>query len=466
MVIKFLGAAREVTGSKHLIITDKGVKILLDCGMFQGKGLETDSMNRNLGFDPAEIDYLILSHAHIDHSGLIPYIYKLGFRGNIICTHATRDLCSIMLADSGHIQEQDTETFNKKRARKGLPAVEPIYSKDDAIACMDSFVGIPYRKTFPLDDQIQVTITNTGHLLGSGVINLEIKEKGRITRIAYTGDIGRPVNRILQSPQPFPQADFLIAESTYGDRLHEIRQIAEDNLLNVVNKTCVEKGGKLIIPSFSIGRAQEIVYSLNNFYNENKLPKVDIYVDSPLAVNATDIFRMHSDCFNKEVLDVMQKDPDPFGFNNLYYIMSVDDSKKLNTIKKPCVIISASGMMEAGRIKHHLANNIEDPKNTILVVGYCAAPTLGARILRGDKQVSIFGKPYSVNASVERIESFSGHADYKEMIRFLECQDKEKLSGIFLVHGEYSAQLAYMANLESQGFSKIEIPAQAEEFSL
>jgi len=466
MVIKFLGAAREVTGSKHLITTDKGVKILLDCGMFQGKGLETDSMNRNLGFDPAEIDYLILSHAHIDHSGLIPFIYKLGFRGNVICTHATRDLCSIMLADSGHIQEQDTETFNKKRARKGLPPVEPIYSKDDAIACMDSFVGIPYRKTFPLDDQIRVTITNTGHLLGSGVINLEIREKEKSTRIAYTGDIGRPVNRILQSPQPFPQADVLIAESTYGDRLHEIRQIAEDNLLNVVHKTCVEKGGKLIIPSFSIGRAQEIIYSLNNFYNENRLPKVDIFVDSPLAVNATDIFRMHSDCFNKEVLEVMQKDPDPFGFNNLYYIMNVEDSNKLNTIKKPCVIISASGMMEAGRIKHHLANSIEDPKNTILVVGYCAAPTLGARILRGDKQVSIFGKQYSVNASVERIESFSGHADFKEMISFLECQDKEMLSGIYLVHGEYSAQLAYKANLESHGFSKIEIPAQAEEFRL
>jgi metallo-beta-lactamase family protein len=434
--------------------------------MFQGKGLETDSMNRNLGFDPAEIDYLILSHAHIDHSGLIPYIYKLGFRGNVICTHATRDLCSIMLADSGHIQEQDTMTFNKKRARKGLPPVEPIYSKDDAIACMDSFVGIPYRKVFPLDENIEVTITNTGHLLGSGVINLSISENGKITRIAYTGDIGRPVNRILQSPQPFPQADILIAESTYGDRLHEIRQIAEDNLLKVVNNTCVEKGGKLIIPSFSIGRAQEIIYSLNNFYNENRLPKVDIYVDSPLAVNATDIFRMHSDCFNKEVLSVMEKDPDPFGFNNLYYIRSVDDSKKLNDIKKPCIIISASGMMEAGRIKHHLANSIENPKNTILVVGYCAAPTLGARILRGDKVVSIFGKQYSVNASVERIESFSGHADYNEMIGFLGCQEKEKLSGIYLVHGEYKAQLTYKANLESHGFSKIEIPAQGEEYSL
>jgi metallo-beta-lactamase family protein len=304
-------------------------------------------------------------------------------------------------------------------------------------------------------------------LLGSSVINLEIREKGKITRIAYTGDIGRPVNRILQSPQPFPPADILITESTYGDRLHETREIAEDNLLKVMYHTCVEKGGKLIIPSFSIGRAQEIIYSLNNFYNANKLPKVDIYVDSPLAVNATNIFRMHSDCFNKDVLEVMQTDPDPFGFNNLYYIMSADDSKKLNTIKKPCVIISASGMMEAGRVKHHLANSIEDPKNTILVVGYCAAPTLGARILNGgDKQVSIFGKQYRVNAAVERIESFSGHADYKEMMSFLECQDKEKLSGIYLVHGEYTAQLSYKNMLENNGFSKIEIPVQGAEYTL
>ena len=466
MKIKFLGAAREVTGSKHLIITDSGKKILLDCGMFQGKGQETDAMNRNLGFDPGEIDYLMLSHAHIDHSGLIPYIYKLGFRGNVICTHATRDLCSIMLADSGHIQEQDMVTHNKKRARKGLPPLEPIYTKDDAIACMDTFISIPYKKIYPLDENIRVTITNTGHLLGSGVINLEIKEKGKLTRISFTGDIGRPQNRILQPPQAFPQADILIAESTYGDRLHDERVVAEDQLLRVVNHTCVEKGGRLIIPSFSIGRAQELIYSLNNFYNDHRLPRVDIYVDSPLAVNATDIFRMHPDCFNKEVQEVLEKDPDPFGFNNLYYIKSVDDSKKLNDIKKPCVIISASGMMEAGRIKHHLANNIENPRNTILVVGYCAAPTLGARILRGDKQVSIFGTQYSVNASVERIEAFSGHADYKEMIDFLGCQDKRQLSGTYLVHGEYTGQLNYKGTLEKNGFSNVDIPARGDEVKL
>ncbi|MBN2273144.1 MAG: MBL fold metallo-hydrolase [Bacteroidales bacterium] len=466
MIIKFLGAAREVTGSKHLIITDKGKKILLDCGMFQGKGLETDSMNRNLGFNPAEIDYLILSHAHIDHSGLIPYIHKLGFDGHIFCTHATRDLCSIMLADSGHIQEQDTVTFNKKRARKGLPPVEPIYTREDALACMDSFISLPYKKPFQLDENIKVSITNTGHLLGSGVINLEIKENGKTTRIAYTGDIGRPKNRILKSPQPFPQSDILIAESTYGDRLHEDSMLSEEKLLNVVNDTCVKKGGKLIIPSFSIGRAQEIIYSLNNFYNAEKLPKVDIYVDSPLAVNATNIFRMHRDCFNKDVLEVMETDPDPFGFNRLFYIMEVKDSKRLNDIKKPCIIISASGMMEAGRIKHHLVNSIENPNNTILVVGYCAPPTLGARILRGDKRVSIFGTEYSVNASVERIESYSGHGDYREMIDFLGCQDNSSLKNMYLVHGEHKAQLSYKATLENNGFSNIEIPARGDEVSL
>lgn len=466
MTIKFLGAAREVTGSKHLITTEQGKKILLDCGMYQGKGLETDNMNRNLGFNPQEIDYIILSHAHIDHSGLIPYIYKLGFQGHVICTHATRDLCAIMLADSGHIHEHDTITFNKKRARKGLPPVEPIYTKEDAVACMNSFISIPYKKPFQLTEEISLSITNTGHLLGSGVINLEIKEKKRTIKLAYTGDIGRPVNRILQPPQPFPQADILIAESTYGDRLHDDNEIANDQLLNIVNQTCVEKGGKLIIPSFSIGRAQEIIYSLNNFYNENKLPRVDIYVDSPLSVNATNIFRMHSECFNKDVIEVMQKDPDPFGFNNLFYIQRVDDSKKLNDIKKPCVIISSSGMMEAGRIKHHLANSIENPKNTILVVGYCAPTTLGAKILRGDKQVSIFGNIYNVNAKIERIESFSGHADYKEMIQFLSCQDQNNLSDVFLVHGEYPSQLSYKKTLEENGFRNIEIPELGQLYSI
>lgn len=266
MKIKFLGATREVTGSKHQVTTNSGKNILFDCGIYQGKGIETENMNRSLNFDPQKIDNIILSHAHIDHSGLIPYIYKLGFRGSVVCTSATRDLCTIMLADAGQIHEHDTMVFNKKLASKGLPPIEPLYTKADAIACMELFIGIPYERKFYIDEQTKLRFTNSGHMLGSGVANLEINENGGKTCIAYTGDVGRPANRIVKPPTPFPQADILIVESTYGDRLHLEHEHAEEELLNIVKATCVEKKGKLIIPSFSVGRTQEIVYSLNNFY--------------------------------------------------------------------------------------------------------------------------------------------------------------------------------------------------------
>lgn len=466
MKIKFIGAAREVTGSKHLITTNPGKKLLLDCGMFQGKGLETDSMNRDLGFDPASLDHIILTHAHIDHSGLIPYMYKLGFRGSVICTSATRDLCAIMLSDSGFIQEHDTNTFNKRRAKKGLPLVTPIYTQEDAKACMSLFIGIPYNMKFRIDDNVKVKFTNTGHMLGSGVANIQILEDGEFKRISYTGDIGRPSNHILAPPVPFPQADFLITESTYGDRLHKDKQGTEEELLSILVDTCVNKGGKLIIPSFSVGRTQEVVYSLNTFFNQGRLPKIDIFVDSPLSVNATSVFRIHPECFNKEVLESMETDPDPFGFNSLFYITRHEDSKKLNDHKKPCVIISASGMMEAGRIKHHLANNISDPKNTVLAVGYCAPTTLGARLLRGDKEVSIHGNLYEVNADIRKIDSYSGHGDYSEMIGFLECQDKSAIKKTFVVHGEYETQKKYSEKLTNEGYSNIEIPAKGAEYEI
>ena len=466
MKIKFIGAAREVTGSKHLITTDSGKKILLDCGMFQGKGLETDGMNRNLMFNPSEIDHVILTHAHIDHSGLIPYIYRLGFRGSVICTSATRDLCAIMLADSGHIQEGDVRWFNKRRIQKGLTPVEPIYKEADARACMELFIGVAYDRKFYIDGNIKVKFTNTGHMLGSGTALIEITENGKTTRIAYTGDIGRPESRILKSPKPFPQCDYLITEATYGDRLHPQLQEAEGELLRVIRETCVEKGGKVIIPSFAIGRTQEVVYALNNFFNQGLLPKVNIYVDSPLAINATEVFRMHTDILNEDVADVMRTDPDPFGFNSLFYIKSPEESKKLNAYKKPCVIISASGMMEAGRIKHHLAINIENPSNTILAVGYCSPSTLGAKILSGADEVSIFGVKHPVKAEVERIEAFSGHGDYNEMINFLSCQDTAQVKKVFLVHGEYKAQQAYKHSLEKAGFNHVLIPEAGEDYTL
>jgi metallo-beta-lactamase family protein len=467
MKIKFIGAAREVTGSKHLITTEEGKRILLDCGMFQGKGLDTDTKNRDLGFDPETVDHIILSHAHIDHSGLIPYLYKKGFRGSIICTNATRDLCSIMLADSAHIQELDVKWFNKKRARQGLPPVEPIYNQEDAENCMNLFIGIEHNRRFYIDNKINVKFTNNGHLLGSSVVNLEILENGKKVHIAYTGDIGRPSNYILRSPDTFPQCDYLIAESTYGNRLHPQVEQSENDFLEIVKETCIEKKGKLIIPAFSIGRTQELVFLLNNFYNQQLLPRIEVFVDSPLSVNATEIYRMHSDSLNKNVKEILKYDNDPFGFNSLHYIKNVEESKALNTYDKPCIIISASGMMEAGRIKHHVANNIENPRNTILIVGYCTPTSLGARIQQpGLREISIFGEIHPVNAKICKIEAFSGHGDYKEMIDFLKCQSPELIKKTFLGHGDYESQISYRERLQQVGFRKVEIPDEKQEFIL
>lgn len=464
MKITFHGAAREVTGSKHLIETDDGKRILLDCGVFQGKGLETDALNRNLAFTPASIDHIILTHAHIDHSGLIPYMVKNGFEGSIICTNATRDLSAVMLADSGRIQERDTHTFNKKRAARGLPRVEPLYTHADAVASMKLFIGVPYKLKFRINSNLRVIFTNTGHMLGSAAATLEISEGGKKKLITYTGDIGRPNSLLLRKADPFPQSDLLITESTYGDRLHNSMSETREELLKIVFETCVVKGGKLIIPAFSVGRTQEVVYTLNNFYNENRLPRINIFVDSPLSMNATSVFRLHSDCFNKDILTVMETDPDPFGFNSLFYITSTEESKRLNDLKEPCIIISSSGMMEAGRVKHHLANNITSPKNTVLAVGYCAPSTLGARLLRGDQEVSIHGVRYPVRAEIKKIDAYSGHGDYKEMIEYLSCQNRNKLQQIFLVHGEYEPQIAYREHLKEAGFSNIEIPSAGQTF--
>jgi metallo-beta-lactamase family protein len=371
-----------------------------------------------------------------------------------------------MLADTAYIQENDTKIFNKRRVKKGLPVLTPLFDQEDAKACMSLFIGVPQDMKFRINDNLKVRFTNTGHMLGSGVANLTITENGKDRHLAYTGDIGRPSSRILTPPVPFPQADILITESTYGDRLHKDLSSAETELLDTVIHTCADKGGKLIIPSFSVGRTQEIVYSLNTFFNQGKLPRVDIFVDSPLAVNATSIFRMHTEFLNKEIHQVMLTDPDPFGFNSLFYITRQEDSKKLNDHKKPCIIISASGMAEAGRIKHHLANNIEDPRNTILFVGYCSPSTLGAKIAGGAKEVSIFGEIHKVNAEVRSIDSFSGHADYKELIKFLDCQDKKALENIFIVHGEYETQVKYSATLKETGFDNIHIPEKRQEFEV
>ncbi|MFA7081929.1 MAG: MBL fold metallo-hydrolase [Bacteroidales bacterium] len=466
MKIEFLGAAKEVTGSKHLITTNSGKKILLDCGMFQGKGLETDSMNRELGFEPSEIDYLFLSHPHIDHSGLIPYIVKLGFKGTVFTTPASRDLCSIMLADSGNIQELDTYTFNKKRARQGKDPVEPLYTMQDAQEAMQYFISIPYEKEFFIDRDISIKFTDNGHILGSATVNIKINEEGKDVKIAFTGDIGRYSKRILKNPQPFPQADYIIMESTYGDRLHDPVDLSEQKLLSAVIDTCCKKKGKLIIPSFAIGRAQEIIHALDKLERSGMLPDIDVYVDSPLSLNATNIMRLHTECFNDDMKEYMKTDKDPFGFDRLHYVRSTGESKSLNSIHGPMIIISASGMMEAGRVKHHIANNISDKRTTILGVGYCAPSTLGAKILRGDKIVSIFGTQYHVKAEIRRLDSYSAHADYMELLQFLECQDKTKIKNIFLVHGEEQTQINFSNTLNENGYQKVYIPSKGETVTL
>ena len=468
MRIQFLGAAQEVTGSKHLITTDSGKTILLDCGMYQGKGMETDEANRELGFDPKDIHYLLLSHAHIDHSGLIPYIYSLGFRGKIYCTAATRDLCELMLQDTAFIQEQDVRWYNKKMDRQNKPKIKPLFDMSHAQQVMKLFHTVDYDTPYRLNEEIEIQFTNSGHMLGSAIISVAITENGQTKRIAYTGDIGRLHSHILSTPQAFPQCDYLICESTYGNRLHEDTLVSEEQLLGIVEETCMYKKGKLLIPSFSVGRTQEIVYVLNELFNDGRLERVPVYVDSPLSANATEIFRRHAHTLNEQVQDTMRFDPDPFGFNGLHYITDVQQSKALNRSEQPCIIISSSGMLEAGRIKHHVSNHIDDPSTTILIVGYCTPSSLGARIQDPKLRfVSIFGYDHRIRAHVTKIEGFSGHGDYQEMIQyFTACQDTKKVQKVFIVHGEYSAQEAMKSHLHEAGFGQVAIPKKGEEFSI
>ena len=467
MKIKFCGAAQTVTGSGHLVTTDDGVKILLDCGLYQGRDPDFDDFNQEWSFDPTDIDVLVLSHSHIDHAGRIPKLVRDGFQGNIISTSATLDLCSIMLLDSGFIQEKDNEWINKKRLRKGLPAMQPLYTVEDAQQAMKQFVGIGYGRWFNIAQNVEVQFNDAGHILGSANITLKIKQKdGGCKHVGFTGDIGRPDRPILRDPQPMPPCDYLLCESTYGGQEHQGMPSDEADLLRIVKETCVEKRGKLIIPAFSVGRTQEIVYMMDRLETAGKLPSVPVYVDSPLAVDATDIFAMHPECYDADILEYMRTDPNPFGFRKLNYVKKVEESKAINDSKEPCVIISASGMMQAGRVKHHINNNIENKNNTILVVGFCAANTLGRRISDGVDEVKIFGKLKKVNADVVTMGSFSAHGDQQEMLDFLQCQEKSKLKRIFLVHGEIDRQRLFKKAILADGFKKVEIPEFDQEFEL
>jgi metallo-beta-lactamase family protein len=465
MELQCMGAAKTVTGSRHLLRAN-GTQILLDCGLFQDRESIKAGKNEHFGFDPRSIDAVILSHAHIDHSGALPGLVKEGFRGPIYCTPATKDFCEIMLADSARIQENDAYHRNKRRKQQGKNEIPPLYDEDDVRETIRLMEAVEYNEWFVLVKGIKFQFTDAGHILGSAAIHLEINEDGSHKHFTFTGDIGRATDVLLRSPQPFPQADFILCESTYGDRLHEKEIDPSAQLLKVVEDTCVKRLGKVYIPAFSLGRTQEIVYALNNLKNQGLLPDIPVYVDSPLSTNATEIMRKHADNFNADVTRSLREDPDPFGFNGLVYITDAELSKALNSDETPCVIISASGMMEAGRIKHHVRNGIEDPRNTILMVGYCAPGSLGADIMEGKEEVRIFGHQYKVNAKVEVITSYSAHGDYQEMTDYLSCQDPEKVKEIFLVHGEMMAQLRFKEHLEKQGFQNVTIPEHGQVFRL
>ena len=464
MNIKFCGADRTVTGSSHLLTLDSGFKILLDCGMYQGNEDEYRTFNEEWIYDPAEIDILLLSQAHIDHSGRIPKLVKDGFKGKIICTSATLDLSTIMLKDSAYIQEHDAAYENKWREKRGKELVKPLYTVEDAEVAMQQFVPIEYDKWFSISEEVEVIYRDNGHILGSASVTLKIfREYGDPLLFGFTGDIGRPDRPIIKDPKHMPEVDYLITESTYGGEKHPPHEKEKDQLLEVIKSTCVDNHGKLLIPAFSVGRTQTIVYLMDQLFNEGKLPPIPIFVDSPLAVNATDIFRNHPECFDAELHAYMKNDPSPFGFSKLHYINKVEDSKALNDMDGPAVIISASGMMEGGRIRHHIFNNISNPSTTLLIVGFCPDHTLGGALRNGAKKIHLFGQELEVKARIEIMDSFSAHGDQDEMLQFLDNQSRSKLRKIFMVHGEYPKQVKFRDALMEKGFHHIEIPVIGRE---
>jgi metallo-beta-lactamase family protein len=466
MKIAFHGAARTVTGSKHLLTLDNGKKYLLDCGMFQGLGQQTDTLNRDWGFTPSEVDFLILSHAHIDHSGLIPKLVKDGFNGKIFCTPATRELTGVLLEDSARIQQDDIKFTNKRRAQQKLPYLQPMYDEQDAARAQQLFQAVEYGQWHAVDENVQVMYSDAGHIIGSAAVHLRISENGKITKLTFSGDVGRYNDVILKSPETFEQADYILIESTYGNSLHDPAATMPGQLLQWIEKTCLQKKGKLIIPAFSVGRTQELLFALNQMELDGRLPALDYFVDSPLSIEATEIVKKYPQYFNKTIQKVLETDQDPFSFKGLKYIRSVDESKDLNYRNEPCVIISASGMADAGRVKHHISNNIENSRNTILLVGYCEPHSLGGRLAAGAKEVHIYGVQHEVHAEVGSIRSMSAHGDYDDLSQFLSCQDPRQVKKLFIVHGEYEVQQAFRERLLKKGFMDVEIPALHSEVGL
>ena len=464
MKLQFLGAAQTVTGSMHLL-TVNGSTVLLDCGLYQGKRAEAFERNRNFPFDASKIDTVVLSHAHIDHAGNLPNLVRSGFTGPIYATSATRDLSNVMLYDSAYVQERDVEYVNKQHKKRHEPPVEPLYTPEDVGQTVNQMRGVGYQQKVEIADGVTITFFDAGHILGSAVTRLEVREAGRTRTIGFTGDLGRKNMPILKDPEPLGDVDFWISESTYGGRVHEPVKGMEDRLLEILQRT-INRGGKLIVPAFSVGKTQEFLYVLFTLNDSGRLPSVPIYVDSPLSVNSTEVFKTHPECFDKETLQYIIKHEDPFGFGRLKYVKSVDESKKLNDLNEPCVIIASSGMCEAGRILHHLANNVEDPRHTILVVGFMAEHTLGRRIVERDPQIKIFGEYHALKAEVAIMNSFSAHAGQDELVDYTRTIDRKKLQQIFLVHGELLQAQLLSSKLSEAGYVKIAIPARGDAVEL
>ena len=469
MDIQFHGAVRTVTGSQHLV-TVNGTKILLDCGLVQGKRNDSFERNRNLPFNASEIDIMILSHSHIDHSGNIPNLVKSGFQGDIICTAATRDLCAIMLRDSGKIQESDVRYVNKKRRKKGQAPVEPIYTQEDAAQSLKHFIGMGYDRTRKIAPGISLTFYDAGHILGSAMVVLDIEDQDekRDIRLVFSGDIGRNNRPILRDPTPIKEADILLIEATYGNREHKVDAVSDEQLRVVIDRT-TKRGGKVIVPAFSVGRTQEIVYRLHRMiHNDDISNELPVYVDSPLAINATGIYRLHPDAYDAEIEQFMRLDKehsDPFGFDRMVYTRSVEQSKAINETEGPAVIISASGMAEAGRILHHLKNNIEDPRNSILITGWQAPHTLGRQLVDKRPEVKIFGERFKLNAEVATINGFSGHADRSELLDWVGHFEK-KPTRAFIVHGDEQPSLDFAESLRQVGIKQVDVPVMGQKFKV
>ena len=465
MTLTFWGAAQTVTGSLHLVELEDGTRIVLDCGLFQGPRAEGETVNREWPVAPSSVHAVVLSHAHIDHSGRLPQFVKDGFAGTIWATHATRDLCALMLRDSGHIQVSDAERTNRRHRKQGKPLVEPLYDEADAEAAVGRIVGVPYGFAFEPAPGVRAVFRDAGHILGSATVTLDVTEGGETRTLGFTGDLGNPGRPILRDPEPLPPVDWLISESTYGGETHEPNTDARDRLLATVMRT-VDRGGRVVVPAFAVGRTQELVYALDRLEAEGRLPPVPVFVDSPLAVNATAVFQSHPECYDEDVLQTMLTDPNPFGFSRLEYVREAERSKALNAIKAPFVVISASGMAEAGRILHHLRNTVADEKNTVLIVGYQADGTLGRRIAERSPEVRIFGEMYPLRAEVEVMSAFSAHADEPGLLGFIGALDRARLRTVFLVHGEPDRQAALTDALQGIGIADVQAPARGQTVRL